>query len=225
MAFSMKILLDTTPVLAANSAISLRRAKAAGPARPNVSWLSGTNRHAPLPLRRYLSRLSESFPLAVAPVSRAAALTAAAANGSLTHLVGFPRRGRRLGGWEVPRSHPSPSAATAPATAAPRRIPHRHRHARNALGQLGVVAGARGPPSGPGAPRLASHAYPARSDGSATAHARRNAVAGKLPHTHTHTRYTDVLLYCCNVTRRDVAYGATGWSQRVFTRWVCVGAC
>ena len=44
MAFSKKILLDTTPELAANSAISLRRAKAAGPARPNVSWLSGTSR-------------------------------------------------------------------------------------------------------------------------------------------------------------------------------------
>ena len=62
-------------------------------------------------------------------------------------------------GREVPRSHPSPSVATAPATAAPRRVPHRQRHAGKALGRLGEVAGARGPPSGPGAPRLASHAY------------------------------------------------------------------
>ena len=62
MAFSKKILLDTTPDLAANSAISLRRAKAADPAQPNVSWLSRTNRHAPVPVRLYLSRLSESFP-------------------------------------------------------------------------------------------------------------------------------------------------------------------
>ena len=93
-------------------------------------------------------------------------------------------------GREVPRSHPSPSAATAPATAAPRHVPHRQRHAGNALGRLGAVTGARGPPSGPGAPRLASHAYPAPSDGSATAHAGRHAVAGKLPHTTTHTQYT-----------------------------------
>ena len=48
MAFSNKILLDTFPELAANSAISMRRAKAAGSARPNVSWLSGTKRHAPV---------------------------------------------------------------------------------------------------------------------------------------------------------------------------------
>ena len=86
MAFSNITLLDTTPEPAANSAISLRRAKAAGPARPNVSWLSGTNRHAPVPVRLYLSRSSESFPLAVAPVSRAAALTAEAANGRVTHM-------------------------------------------------------------------------------------------------------------------------------------------
>ena len=58
----------------------------AGPARPNVSWLSGTNRHAPVPVRLYLSRLRESFPLAVALVSRAAALTAKAANGCVTHM-------------------------------------------------------------------------------------------------------------------------------------------
>ena len=76
MAFSKNSRLDTTPEPAANSGISLRRAKSAGPARPNVSWLSGTNRHAPAPVRLYLSRLRESFPLAVAPVSRAAALTA-----------------------------------------------------------------------------------------------------------------------------------------------------
>ena len=86
MASSKKILLDTTPELAANSAISLRRAKAADPARPNVSWLSGTNRHAPVPVQLYLSRLSESFPLVAAPVSRAAALTAEAANGCVTHM-------------------------------------------------------------------------------------------------------------------------------------------
>ena len=86
MAFSKKSLLDTTPELAINSAISWRRAKAAGPARPNVSWLSGTNRHAPVPVRLYFSRLSESFPLAVPPVSRAAALAAEAANGCVTHM-------------------------------------------------------------------------------------------------------------------------------------------
>ena len=85
MAFSKKILLDTTPELAANSTISLRRAKASGPARPNVSWLSGTNRHASAPVWLYVSLLSESFPLAVAPVSRAAAVTAEAANGCDTH--------------------------------------------------------------------------------------------------------------------------------------------
>ena len=81
-----------TVELAANSKISLRRAKAAGPARPNVSWLSGTNRHAPVPVRLYLSRLSESFPLAVAPVSRAAALTAEAANRCFTHMSATIRR-------------------------------------------------------------------------------------------------------------------------------------
>ena len=86
MAFSKKILLDTAPVLAAISAISLRRATAAGPARPTVSWLSGVNRHAPVPVRLYLSRLSESFHLAAAPVSRAAALIAKAANGCFTHM-------------------------------------------------------------------------------------------------------------------------------------------
>ena len=86
MAFSKKVLWDTTPVLAANSAISLRRAKAAGTARPNVSWLSGTNRQAPAPVRLYLSRLSELFPLAVTPVSRAAALMAEAANGGVIQL-------------------------------------------------------------------------------------------------------------------------------------------
>ena len=62
MEFSKKILLETTPELAANCAISLRRAKAAGPARLNVSWLSGTNWHAHVPVRLYFSRLSESFP-------------------------------------------------------------------------------------------------------------------------------------------------------------------
>ena len=86
MAFSNKILTVTTPELAANSAISLRRAKAADPARPNVSWLSVTNRHAPVPVQLYLSRLSDSFPLAVTPVSRAAAFTAEAANGCVTHM-------------------------------------------------------------------------------------------------------------------------------------------
>ena len=86
MAFSKIMRLDTTPEPAANSAISLRSAKAAGPARPNVSWLSGTNRHAPVPVRLYLSRLRESFHLPVAPVSRAAALTAEAANGCVTHI-------------------------------------------------------------------------------------------------------------------------------------------
>ena len=75
-----------TPEHAANSAISLRRAKPSGPAWPNDLWLSGTNRHAPVPVGLYLSRFSESFPLAVAPISRAAALTAEAANGCVTHM-------------------------------------------------------------------------------------------------------------------------------------------
>ena len=69
MAFSKKILLGTTPELAANSATSLRTAKAAGPARPNVSWLSGTNRHAPVLIRLCLSCSSEPFPLAIVPMS------------------------------------------------------------------------------------------------------------------------------------------------------------
>ena len=41
---------------------------------------------------------------------------------------------------------------------------------------------------------------------------------------HKHTRYIDVVLYCCNATRSDVAYGAAGWSQRVFTRWLSKGS-
>ena len=45
---------DPPPDLAANSTISLRSAKVAGPARPNLSWFNGTNRHAPVPVRLYL---------------------------------------------------------------------------------------------------------------------------------------------------------------------------
>ena len=71
MAFSKKTVLDPTQELAAISAISMRRANAADLARPNVSWLCGTNRHAPIPVRLYLSRLSEFFPLPAAPVSHA----------------------------------------------------------------------------------------------------------------------------------------------------------
>ena len=67
-------------------AISLTRGQAAGPALQNGSWLSSIKRHAPVPVRLYLSRLSVSFPLAVAPVSQAAALTAEAVNGCVTHM-------------------------------------------------------------------------------------------------------------------------------------------
>ena len=56
------------------------------PGSQHVSWLSGTNRHAPVPVPLYLSRSSESFPVAVAPISPAAALTAGAANGCVTHM-------------------------------------------------------------------------------------------------------------------------------------------
>ena len=48
MALSTKFVLDTTPELAANCAILLTRAKAAGPARRNLAWLAKTNRHAPV---------------------------------------------------------------------------------------------------------------------------------------------------------------------------------
>ena len=93
MVFSKKICLGHTPRLAANSTISLRRAKAAGPARPRVSWLCGTKQHAPVPVRLYLSRLSgPSLTFPVAPVTRAAALTAAAANGCVTHMSATIRR-------------------------------------------------------------------------------------------------------------------------------------
>lgn len=73
MAFSNKTLLDTTPEHAADSATSVKRAKAVDPARPDDSWLSENNRHAPMPVWLQLSRVSESFPSAVAPRSRAAA--------------------------------------------------------------------------------------------------------------------------------------------------------
>ena len=96
MVFSIEVLFDTTSELTANSAISLRRAKTAGPVRPNFLWLSGTNPHAAVSAWLYLCRLGESFPLAVAPVSRAAALTAEAANGCVTHIsatIGRPVSG------------------------------------------------------------------------------------------------------------------------------------
>ena len=41
---------------------------------------------------------------------------------------------------------------------------------------------------------------------------------------HAHSQYTQVMLYCCDVTRRDVAYGAAGWSQRVFASWLSKGS-
>ena len=45
--------------------LSFRRATAAGPAQPNISWLSGTLRQAPRPVQPYLSHFSASFALAV----------------------------------------------------------------------------------------------------------------------------------------------------------------
>ena len=50
----------TPPELAANSATSLGRATAADPVQPNISWRSGTNRHAPVLVKLYLSSLSHS---------------------------------------------------------------------------------------------------------------------------------------------------------------------
>ena len=66
----------------------IEKSRSRRPGATNVLWLSGTNRHAPVPVRLYfkLSRLIKSFPLAVTPVSQAAALTAEAANGSVTHM-------------------------------------------------------------------------------------------------------------------------------------------
>ena len=75
-AFSMKIFLETAPVQAANFASSWRSANAGGPARPYVSWDRGTKRHAPVPVRPYLSRFNESLASADTPVPQAAAATA-----------------------------------------------------------------------------------------------------------------------------------------------------
>ena len=57
-AVSMKIFLEIAPVKAANSAGSWRRANAGGPARSYVSWDRGTKRHAPVPVRPYLSHIA-----------------------------------------------------------------------------------------------------------------------------------------------------------------------
>ena len=47
--------------------IVLEMSKSNEPPRPDVSWRSGTNRHAPLPVWTCLSRFSVSFALVVAP--------------------------------------------------------------------------------------------------------------------------------------------------------------
>ena len=80
-AFSMKIFLETAPVEAANTERSWRSANAGGPARPYVSWDRGTNRHAPVPVRLYLSRFNASLASADTLVPQAAAATAEDASG------------------------------------------------------------------------------------------------------------------------------------------------
>ena len=80
-AFSIKILLETPPVEAANSASSLRSANVGGPARPYVSWDRGTARHAPVPVRPYFSRFNASLASADTPVPQATAATVEDASG------------------------------------------------------------------------------------------------------------------------------------------------
>ena len=53
----------------------------------------GTNRHAPVPVQLYLSRSSESFAAAAAPVLQAAALAAEAATGCVTQMPHMGRSG------------------------------------------------------------------------------------------------------------------------------------
>ena len=73
--------LETAPIEAANSASSWRSANAGGPARPYVSWDRGTKRHAPVPVRPYLSRFNASLASADTPVPQAAAATEEDASG------------------------------------------------------------------------------------------------------------------------------------------------
>ena len=72
------------PIPAAYTAISFRRAKASGRARPYASRPSATQRQAPVPVRLYWLRLSASLASAVAPVVHAAA-TSEASSGCVTH--------------------------------------------------------------------------------------------------------------------------------------------
>ena len=70
-AFSLKIISETAPVEAANSASSWRGVNAGGPSRPYVLWDSGTKRHTPVPVRPYLSRFNASLASADTPVPQA----------------------------------------------------------------------------------------------------------------------------------------------------------
>ena len=104
MAFSTKSVLGFAPVEADNPAISWRSAKVGGPARPCGSWDRGPRRHAPVPVRPYLSRFIASLASADAPVAHAAAATAEDASGCVTHTsttTGCPGRYRsRSPHWE-----------------------------------------------------------------------------------------------------------------------------
>ena len=130
-AFSIKMFWETAPVKAVNSASSWRIAHAGGAARPYVSWDTETKRHAPVPVRPYLSRFNASLASADIPVPQAAAATAEDASGCVTHTsntTGRPgryrRRSPRWGSrWErggsrgVPVALPEWAVAAAPGRA------------------------------------------------------------------------------------------------------------
>jgi len=101
------------------------------------------------------------------------------------HLVGFPRRGRRSDGrspvaTRAPRLPPRPPRPPRAASRTARGTLGRH---WDGWGRSPALAGRRRGPGRHGWRRTRiRHARMAL----ATAHARRDAVAGKLPHTHTH---------------------------------------
>ena len=69
-----------------------------GTAQPYVAWDRGTNWHAPVPARPYLSCFSASLALVDAPVPLAAAAAADHARGCVTHMsstTGLPGRYRK----------------------------------------------------------------------------------------------------------------------------------
>ena len=101
--------------------------------RPNVSWLSGMNRHAPVPPQLHLSRLIEFFPSAVAPGSQAA-LTAEAASGCVTHVSAtMGRHGSSANRTTRPRSRWERNGAAAWPCAARGSVGAVGRKGRNAL--------------------------------------------------------------------------------------------